>query len=219
MNSTQCLQSLRSCWLVGCFLLGALSSFGQASRDPWLILASGDKVSINAHTTHQDLVRTYGAKNVVDQDVDLGEGETEPGTVLFPKDPQCEIEILWKHQNKSTTPSSLTIRGGSSRWKTVHNISLGTSLKDLEKLNGRPFHLTGFGWDYSGTLTSWDNGALAAELDGGHGRVFLRLSGPSDAHITAKEESEVAGEHEFSSQNSVMQKLNPVAYELTWVFP
>jgi hypothetical protein len=101
----------------------------------------------------------------------------------------------------------------------VHNISLGTSLKDLEKLNGQPFHLAGFAWDYPGTVNSWDNGALAAELDGGHGRILLQLGSPPRADITAKELSKVAGDGNFSSQNPVMQKLNPRAYKITWEFP
>ena len=60
--------------------LATTLGFGQAAPDPWLILASGERGSINAHTSRQDLVRMYGAANVVDQDVDIGEGEMQSGT-------------------------------------------------------------------------------------------------------------------------------------------
>jgi hypothetical protein len=204
-------------WLIGCVLLTALSGFGQAAYDPWLILSTGDKGSINSHTTRQDLVQIYGASNVVDQDVDVGEGETEPGTVVFPKDPQRSIEILWKDLEKKAEPRSVTISGSRSRWHAVHGISLGTSLKELERLNGRPFKLAGFGWDYSGTVTSWEKGALAAELDGGDGRVILRLDSPTPEAVD-KDVAQVQGDRDFSSDHPVMQKLNPTCYQVIWVF-
>ena len=76
------------------FLL-AFPVSGKVASDPWLILADGKQGSINAHTTRQDLVRVYGTSNVVDRDLDVGEGEVEPGTILFPSDPEHSIEILW----------------------------------------------------------------------------------------------------------------------------
>jgi hypothetical protein len=68
----------------------------QASpSNNWLILpggASGGMITVT--TTEAELAATYGKTNVVAQDVDLGEGETEPGTVLFPHDPTREVDIL-----------------------------------------------------------------------------------------------------------------------------
>jgi hypothetical protein len=205
--------------LAGFLFLATMLGFGQAAADPWLILVNGEKGAINAHTTRQDLVRMYGASNVVDKDVDVSEEETEAGTVVFPKDPQRTIEIRWKDPDKKTLPAFVQIQGDTSRWKAVHNISLGTTLKELERLNGRPFHLAGFGWDYSGTVSSWDKGSLAAELDGGHGHLLLRLGPPSDTHVPEEEQSQVLGDSDFSSDHPVMQKLNPRVYQVIWGFP
>ena len=143
---------LLSLLLVG--FLPVIPTMEAQSADPWLIVPSGQGSVISSHTTRKDLVQAYGAANVVDQDVDVGEGETQPGTVIFPKDPERLIEILWKDPDKKTLPASAQLSGAKSRWKTAHSISLGTSLKDLERRNGRPFKLAGFGWDYSGTVTS-----------------------------------------------------------------
>jgi hypothetical protein len=205
--------------LAGFVFLATMPGFGQAAADPWLILVSGEKGAINAHTTRQDLVRIYGASNVVDKDVDVSEEETEAGTVVFPKDPQRSIEIRWKDPDKKTLPAFVQIEGDTSRWKTVHNISLGTTLKELERLNGRPFHLAGFGWDYSGTVSSWNKGSLAAELDGEHGHLLLRLGPPADTHVPEEEQSQVLGDSDFSSDHPVMQKLNPKVYQIMWGFP
>ena len=190
----------------------------QPANTSWVILASGEKGPINAHTTRESLIRAYGMANVQDQDVDLGEGETAPGTVLFPKDEHRSIEIVWKDSDKKTEPQFLTIRGCVSDWMTVHNISLGTSLRELEKLNGRPFHLAGFDWDYSGTVTSWDGGTLATELNSGNGRVILRFS-CSGEKTTPDEQLQVAGDGNFSSRHPVMQKMNPIVGEIVWEFP
>ena len=210
---------------VPCYgIVVACSVPGQVPSDPWLILPDGKQGSINVHTTRQDLVRAYGAKNVVDRDLDVGEGEVQPGTVLFPNDSRRSIEILWNDVENKANPSSLTIRGDKSRWKAPYDISLGTTLKQLEHMNGRPFHMAGYGWDYSGTVTSWGGGKLAHDLgefdpQGREaGRVILRLECRT-ARLTQKEEMQVAGDHDFSSTDPVLQKLNPCVSEMVWAFP
>lgn len=215
-----------TCILGGFFFLGTIPGVSQVQPDPWLILAGGENGAIHAHTTRKDLVRMYGAANVVDEEADVGEGDMEIVTIVFPKDPKRSIEILWKDPDKKDEPSSLTIRGNKSRWKAMHEISLGTSLKQLERLNGKPFHMSGYGWDYSGTIMSWDNGTLAQDLGkfdphgGEHGRVILRLTcGVTGTEPTSKEENlQVQGDRDLSSNNPVLQKMNPCVGEMVWVF-
>ena len=184
----------------------------------WLILPAGASGgTITAQTTEAGLTRTYGKANVVAQAVDLGEGETELGTTLFPADPVRQVEILWKDPLGKRWPKRVQISGGKSLWRTVHGISLGTTLKNLEQLNRKPFLLTGFDWDYSGTVVSWNNGALGQELD--HpGRVLLRLM-PSHDHSQRLDYSSVEGDRDFSSRHPAMQKLHPAVYQLIWFFP
>lgn len=219
----------RDRFVIAAFILPlALFVSGQVASDPWLILADGNQGSINVHTTRQDLVRMYGANNVVDRDVDVGEGEEEPGTILFPSDPERSIAILWNDEQNKTNPSSLTIRGNKSRWKALHDISLGTTLKQLERLNGEPFHMAGYDWDYSGTVLSWDNGTLTVDLGqfdpkerALHGRVILRLDcdTASMKRLTEEESMQVMGDRNFSSAHPVLQKMNPCVSEMVWVFP
>jgi len=219
--------AFRDRFVVAAFLLLAFPVSGQVASDPWLILADGKQGSINAHTTRQDLVLAYGADNVVDQDLDVGEGEVEPGTLLFPSDPERSIEILWNDIQTKPEPSRLTIRGNKSRWKSLHDISLGTTLKQLERLNGRPFHMSGYGWDYSGTVLSWDKGTLTRDLGEfdpqgvEHGRIILRLNcdTSSTKPLTQEEGMQVVGDRDFSSSHPLLQKMNPCVSEMVWVFP
>jgi len=190
----------------------------QSSPDPWLIERSGQEGVIGPRTTRKDLVQAFGTANVVDQDVDVGEGETQPGTVIFPKDPVRLIEILWRDPAAKTHPASAQFSGTKSRWKVAHDISLGTSLKELELLNGRPFTLAGFGWDYSGTVLSWENGSLAKDLGHSQSRVIIRLDSPTPESAD-KEVEQVLGDRGFPSNHPVMQKLNPTAYQIIVEFP
>jgi hypothetical protein len=211
-----CLRSHFDPWLAGCVLLTALSGFGQAAPDPWLILASGEKGSINAHTTREDLVRMFGAANVIDQDVDIGEGEVVTGTLLFPKDPERQIEVLWKDPDKKTEPESASVRGNKSRWHAVHGISLGTTSAELEHINGRPFRWTlmNDGTDMAQELISWRGGLLEREFQG-DGRVILLLE------YSPTKGAKQRGPSDFSrdSDNPVMRAQNPHISEISWVFP
>ena len=212
------LRSRNTFLIAGFVLLITISSFGQAAPDPWLIMLQGETGSINSHTNRKDLIRRYGKANVVDKEVDVGEGETAPGTVIFPNEPERSLDIQWKNPSAMDAPSFVTVHGKATHWKTVHGIRLGTSLKELEGINSRPFHLSGFGWDYSGTVMSWEGGVLEQEFQG-HGRVLLRLDYSENTRVPQEEQNEVTGDRDFSSNHPVMQKLNPTVYEMLWVFP
>jgi hypothetical protein len=206
--------------LAGFILWVTTLGLGQSAPDPWLIVTSGVEGPLNLHTTHSELLRVYGKANVTERDgIEGFSGDMEYVTVLFAKDPERAIEIIWRDEEKKTVPAFVTVRGCKTRWHAARGISLGTSLKDLERLNGQSFKLAGFGWDYSGTVTSWENGALAVELDGGHGRVLVRLDSPPRSDTSEKEMLDVSGDRDFSSQHQAMQKLNPKAYEVMWEFP
>ena len=199
-------------------LLSTPFSVGKPKPDAWLIVLGGADSAISASTTRKDLVDRYGDANVKDQDIDVGEGETEPGTALFPLDRKSSLNILWKDSDKKLSPKSLRISGDASRWKTIHAITLGTSLIQLERINGRPFLLSGFGWDYSGTTLSWKGGVPEKDFEGS-GRVILRLDSNTPAGVTEGELNQVSGDRPFSSGHPVMQKINPRVYDVVWLFP
>jgi len=202
--------------ITGLAFLATVSAFGQTANDPWLILASGEKGSINSHTTREDLIRAYGALNVTDQDADVGEGEIQLLTVLFARDPQRRIEVLWKDSGKKTEPAFATIRGKVSRWHAVHGISLRTTLPELERINGRPFRftLTGNGTDMSEEHISWQGGLLEKDFQG-NGRIILSLASLPTKETTQKRPSDFAGE----SNQSAVRRQNLYVDSITWEFP
>jgi hypothetical protein len=216
-------KSLLVCFILGilCVLIraqGAHPASGGASAR-WLILPGGASGgAISSQTTEADLIKKYGSENVVTHDVDLGEGETEEGTEMFPADPARRLDILWKDPTRKTSPKSFRISGAKTVWKTIHAVSLGTSLEQLEGLNQKPFRLAGFGFDYSGTVISWNEGALEQELGGvqSPGRVILRLD-VQQSQAQRAEYRSVLGDRVFSSGHPAMQALNPTIYEIIWL--
>ena len=105
------LRNLSALGLSAILMSLSVCAFGQGEADPWLIVPNGDAGPISFRASRADLVQRYGAANVVDQEVGVGEGDTDTATVLFPKDPERRIEILWQDREKEAYPSSVTISG------------------------------------------------------------------------------------------------------------
>jgi hypothetical protein len=158
---------------------------------------------ISSQTSEADLRRRYGAA-VDGARIQLGEGETAPGTVLYREDPRRRAEIIWRDTTDRRLPSRVILRGERSRWQVGSGISLGTTLQDLERLNGKPFSLAGFGWDYAGGVIDWNGGALDSSLAGIH--LYLD-PGPSQSESAPY--SQVLGDREYLSSLPAMQQLNP----------
>jgi hypothetical protein len=136
--------------------------------------------------------------------IEIGEGETAVGAVLFPGDSVRRTEIVWQDSVSRRRPARLIIRGGRTQWQLPRGITLGTTLQELERLNGRPFVLAGFGWDYAGVITDWKGGTLDSALAG----MKLYLD-PGAAQYQSKAYSQVSGDQDFASSLTPMQQLNP----------
>jgi len=193
--------------LLAVALLIVNSCAAQSDSDAWLILASGQKGLINMHTSRADLARLFGDKNVVDKDVDVGEGETEPGTVVFSNDAERRIEVLWVDPDKKDALKSATITGSKSRWHAAHGITLGASVEDIERVNGRAFAIS-FGTDEPGAIVSWHRGRLEGDL--GNGQVFVTLQPTTKERIRPNWGGD--------SDTPAMRKLKLCVSKISWRF-
>lgn len=207
-------------FLVICCILISAGAFADASAQSSYQIVPRVRVGAITHgTSEAALKRIYGRKNVRSTKVSLGEGEYETGTVIFPDDPLRAIEILWKDVRRKRFPKRIHLTGERSLWKTQDGISLGTRLKELERINGKPFVLTGFGWDYEGTVVSWEGGKLEREFERNGRAVLLRLSDQTNNKVSVEEAGSVLGDHDFPSSNPLMQKINPKVYQIVLEFP
>jgi hypothetical protein len=154
-----------------------------------------------------DLEKVFGPENVVTADIYLGEGEYESGTVLFPSSAHDRVEIRWHDKVARRYPASVEARAPSS-WKAPLDISVGMDLLKVERINGRPFRLRGYGSDGSGWTRSWGQGRLEA-MSGCHLNLRLQYDwnierSPSDDRLFRQAFGDF-----FSSGHPAFQKMNP----------
>ena len=181
----------------------------DTSAPRWLVdsIPAGDLV--HASDDEAALVSRFGAANVRRDTLWLAEGEHVMGTVLFPGDVQRRVEVVWSDTARRAKPELVRVNDDSSRWRVVPGVGIGTTLAELERQNGRSFKLLGFGWDYEGTVSSWERGRLDSLWGGA---IMLRLRPPPDPPVDA--ERQVQGDREFTSSNPAMQRLAPRVYEI-----
>jgi hypothetical protein len=185
-----------------------------ASSD-WLLAPDATDDAVHASDTEAALRARYGADNVTPARFEMGEGETSPGTTIFPRDPRRRLAVAWGDTIARARPVRVRVDGDSTRWRVVPGVSIGTRLSELERLNGRPFNLLGFQFDYAGTVDSWQGGRLDSLWRPAPGKrhlVWLRLR-PDDAADGALESS-VMGDRVFSSAHPAMRALDPRVYDL-----
>jgi hypothetical protein len=162
--------------------------------------------TIRADTNRADLAARFGAANVADHQVYVGEGFYEPATVLFADVPERRAELIWQTVATGQIPRLLRVTGKTSQWRTPQGLTVGMDIAAVERLNKRPFRLSGFGWDYGGTTISWSGGVLTqAELP--PCTLWARF-GTGDGPLTAEERqlvSQVQRDQAFSSGHPGMQ--------------
>ena len=119
------------------------------------------------------------------------------------KGTEKEIKIFWKEkQAPFRTIESIEVSQPNSAYQFANGIKIGSTLSEMEKLNGKPISLYGFGWDYGGTFISFNEGKLAGDIPC-FGGVF-QLKEPGKDGV-----SELLGDHQISSNH--MAFANAVA--------
>jgi hypothetical protein len=191
----------------------------QAQQD-WLIVPGVRIGPVTASTSEADLRKIFGASAIVDKAIYVGEDVETPGTVINEKNaPGKSLGIVWKGPKSRRVPDLILICWASGKgncaWRTASGIGMGTTLKDLERLNGRAFTLAGFAWDREGMVTSWEGGKLAGLTKG----LLLRLRPRDGAPLSDEESRSVMGAEACSSSNPVMQKANPEVFAMEFQFP
>lgn len=113
-------------------------------------------------TTEDLIVETFGAENVTTGLVDGPEGSQYTATTVYPGDPQREMIFSWFDEENLEKISNIQL---SPSQAGPHGVRLGMSAADVEAINGQPFDIGGFWWDYGGSA-SIDEGTLAGPMDG-----------------------------------------------------
>jgi hypothetical protein len=165
--------------------------------------------------SHAGLVKAFGNNNVAYQAIGDGQDKRIKASVLYPNDPKARLEFIWRDEKARRRPTVIRAKDQSA-WSSANGIRIGTALADIEKMNGKPFKLSGFDWDYGGRVTDWQGGALGKPQPGGCvlGIEFVHPEDAAEENLT-----KVSGDREFLSDNADMRAVEPYVAVVTLSYP
>lgn len=159
-------------------------------------------------SSHIRLAQIFGPDNVAYTEVEGPDNSKIMASVVFPRDPQRRLEILWNNDSSRSGTQVIAING-KSNWAAPRGIKLGTQIAAVEKLNGKPFALTAFGADGS-TAADWNGGALLS-LQGGC-KIGMRFVADPKAPQDAR--SQLASAKELQSSDASVRAVRPTVAEI-----
>jgi hypothetical protein len=161
--------------------------------------------------SHLKLAQRFDSRNITYTEVDGQEGAKMRASVLYPGDPKRRLEVVWQNE-ASRSQTYLIVINGQSTWAGPKGLKLGLPLAALEKINGKPFKVSGFDQPNGGSVTDWQGGALET-LPGC--RLGLRLVPDAKAPEAARGE---ANGKEFMSSDAPIRAVKPIVAEILFGF-
>ena len=129
-----------------------------------------------------------------------------PSTTLWDNDPDKRVTVFWGPQ-KSIFKMMVAGRPPTV-WKTKEGITLGTTLKELQALNGKPFTVYAFTGKRWGQISDWgEGGALKKALPGV--TIALTMNVPGYNGLSGEQKEALEKEGKLKSDDPMMQALNP----------
>jgi hypothetical protein len=176
----------------------------QPVQPPRAVTCSG---AFAKDSSHLKLATAYKPENVVFTEVDASEGKKLMASVLFPKDPKRRLEVWWDNE-AARSGTYLIVINGQSTWSAPKGLKLGLALAALERLNGKPFKLNGFGKGNEASVSDWQGGALE-QLTGGC-KVGVSLRADPKATPEAIERATA----ELASTDATIKAIKPAVSEI-----
>jgi hypothetical protein len=164
-------------------------------------------------SSHVKLAEFFQTQNIEYGQVAGSGGGMLNATILFPKDPKRRLEVLWRNEAARSDTSTIVITG-QSQWKGPKGLRLGLALAALEKLNGKPFRLTGFDQPGGAQALDWMGGALA-NLPGG---CQVGMTFAADRKVAANLVAAAAGK-ELMSSDPAVRAVKATVSEMIFGYP
>jgi len=138
--------------------LTMLAAPAAAQKNDWLIVPGQRVGPITAATTRADLDSIFGKENVQERNLDGSVGP-EAATVVYSSDASAALAITWDRERPASIRVCFGTQTGPCRWRTSSGIHIGTSIRELNALNGKSFQIGGFAQE-RGRVISWKQGGL-----------------------------------------------------------
>jgi len=174
--------------------------------NPYVIACAG---VFGPDSSHAKLAMAFQPRNVSFTQVDDASGGKAMASIVFAKDPKRRLEVWWS-KPASRSDTHLIVINGQSGWIAPGEIRLGLTLAELEKLNGKPFKLTGFDKSNVAALSDWNAGVLSALPGGCKIGVSLRAASTTPA----ADLNALSADRAFTSADSAMRAANPTVSEI-----
>lgn len=153
---------------------------------------------LGAHSVSLELVQSEDGKSKVS------------GAVIYPADSHKRIELAWADTVGKTRPLWARVRNAASWWHTPDGVRIGSTLLDLEKLNGRAFTVQSFrAGERRSHVRSWNKGNLADDLEK-NAKVWLAV--PTSA--TKAQMTPLSQGNLLPSGDPPLRRLNPHVTEI-----
>lgn len=167
-----------------------------------------------------ELAEIFGKENVAFDTVYGAEGEMSFATLLYPSTSN-QVLITWKNMKKRKGMYRIEHTAWydqdserllmDSRWKTEDGLALGTSMAKLVEANGKPLTFYGFGWDFGGTVSSFNKGTFEKKNMGIQLGISDFLNQGNDPNYL-----ELMGDMEVNSDLPAAKELNPVIIAISF---
>lgn len=202
-----------ACVLAACTGESPSAPDGQSSADiPDLAGAPAEEAVLScadfAALTPTTLAERFGAENISLETRNGAEGDVYEATIVFADDPAKRMEIVWDLDGQRL--ATVIVRDQNTRWRGREGHTIGSTLADVERMNGRAFQLYGFGWDFGGWASDWNGGALQYAPTC---RASMRFTPRGEPNPKA------AGDREFPSDDAAIRAADPVVSEFGLTFP
>lgn len=143
----------------------------------------------------------FGAENVVTGTVYGPEGIEILATTAFPDDPDRRIQFVWWDEENLRYASYIEL---ARNQETPAGVRIGQSVAEVQAINGAPFSINGFWWDYGGNAV-FDKGALTNPESG---CSFWVHFSPKDDYPPNLDVSTIAGEVTVPSSEPLLKELD-----------
>ena len=174
----------------------------------------GCRAPFTPDATPATLASHFGRENVIPETIDGPEGQPLNVTAIYPKDPDRRIEVIFANEEERTGLITVMVSQPTSLWKGPGNVGMGAGIAEVEAVNGKAFTVQGFGWDYGGFVSNWEDGKLA---EGGPCRPIMRFHTEGD-NVAAEIQGDGA---QPMSDDPLVRKADPkvALFGISWPAP
>lgn len=167
-------------------------------------------------TSHAELVKAFGAENVVYKKIDAPQGSTGMATVLFEKNPERRLMIEWFDEKNLSRPIYIGING-HSKWLLPHALKIGSLIDEVERQNGKPFRLNGFGWDLGGHARFGKSDGNLGNVEGGC-HFGLAFEPTAEGLPLGGKYRTLNGNHDLYSDMPLLREVKPAIVEIFLIY-